>query len=209
MGDKDKGLRTLSLMAFLKGETKQINLRDISLEYAGAGEGDADLLTGVHGIKSRGALLHLGAAWKVRLKNECAQPLAAVMVDVSYSLDNVQAGKLITRQSVEENGWLHLDQLRADYREKIKTQWLEWADGDGVEEDMDALSKGELIYLALKYPCYVRRMMQEDPTVIVAVHPVIPVIDANTVLMAASMRYQPERIVSATAKHVPEIEVRV
>lgn len=197
---------TLVFIAVVRGAglPDKLRLREHSLEFPGSDKLPGTVISGVYGTQAKNAAIQIAAAWNKELE-QGKRRSRALLVDAQYRIDNMQDGTRqgITRESLEITGWLHVDRLQADFREELKQMALGWVREDLGEASVERLASMDLRLILLEHPALVRHLFTTRKfRVTCVVHPVRPNIAPEQELLAATVRYEPERFVEATARYL-------
>jgi hypothetical protein len=133
-----------------------------------------------------------------------------LMVDTNYQVDNYTLTReLARRDTIVNTGWLNMDRMSKALREEFKEIWLDWIDQESPFGVAQRLESESFLDIAVKYPKYVRRMMDEDPSFKGIVHPVNPTLNPSACIWAASVRFEPDRFHGAEARFLSDVQVIV
>lgn len=190
---------SLSFLAQARGLPKKIELSDCNLSFYGE-SGKAvkpvpGLITGVFGLSSKQQALVAAARWSKEREYSPTGSNRVLMVDVNYKIENYSLTRnQLTEDLVAQTGWLHMERIASKYRKEIVAKWIEWIRQDFNDTYASSLvaSDTSLLELARMHPRYVFRTMEENPGIRAIIHPVNPVIATDSVLLAATVRYNPE-----------------
>ncbi len=195
----------LSFLAPAKGIPDRLKLKECSLKYQGEAP-SRGLLTGIYGPTSKQTALVSASKWA---RENSAQVSRVVMIDVNYRVDEFHRSREQAREdTIEANGWLHLDRISASYRDELVKLWVKWIASSSGASKLSLQNK-DYLELAREHPSCITRMFEEIPALRCVVHPVVPLIDETVVLWAATFRYEPDRLTDAEARFLPDVKVIV
>jgi hypothetical protein len=110
---------------------------------------------------------------------------------------------LITRETLDLTGWLHLDRLQADFRDELKVQALEWVRNDVSKAAAVRAEELDLRRIFLEHPELVKHLFAARRQKLVGVvHPVRPKVAPGEELLAATVRYDANRFVEASVRYL-------
>lgn len=197
---------SLTFIAFVPGATipDKLSLGDHSLEFPGSDKLSNSLISGVYGAQAKAAAVIIAAEWNKELEKG-RRPSRALLVDTQYRIDNMQEGSraLITRETLDLTGWLHLDRLQADFRDELKVQALEWLRNDVSRAAAVRAEELDLRRIFLEHPELVKHLFAARRQKLVGVvHPVRPKVAPDEELLAATVRYDANRFVEASVRYL-------
>ncbi len=208
---------SLAFLAYTRGipQSRQVLLRDCSLKFVDDDfkpvEPAPGLITGVFGLASKQQALVAAARWSREREHSASGNNRVLLVDVNYKIENYSLTRSqLTEDIVRQSGWVHMERLSSKYRKDLLEQWLQWIRRDYNDDYARNLEFGEvsLLELARRHPKYVFRMM-ENPSIRAVIHPVRPAIAKDVVLLAATVRYQPEYFGDALVRFTTDVSVVV
>ncbi len=182
----------------------QLELRDHLLPYQGSVD-SSGLLWGVHGTTSINAAIFAAAAEAARRRCQSLQ------ITTWYRVDDFSAITTpLTRESSRAAGYLHLGRLSASFREDIRSTWLAWLEKEAPTQHAKQAELG-LEDLALLHPEFVQRMLTQNETLHMVIHPVRAAFAAPDTppLWVASVRADPTRVMASEVRYVPDVRVVV
>lgn len=207
------------LLAFLvhtRGVPKsnQVKLSDCTLEYVDdesrpvkQGKG---LITGVFGLSSKQQALVAAARWSREREYATSGSNRVLMADVNYKIDNYDLTRnQLTAEIVEQTGWMHMERIASKYRKVLTEQWIAWIRRDFNNDYARSLDEVPLLELARRHPKYIARMMKESPHLRAIIHPVRPAIAPDVILLAATVRYEPQFFGEAHVRFTNNISVAI
>lgn len=194
---------------------EQVDLANCSIPYKGE-DPKRELITGVYGTISKQRALEAVARWNVEhqtaenTQGRRKMPAKLLMIDAVYAAAHIEdARQMMTADMLEQSTWLNLERLATTLREEMKVNWLRWIAKDYGERAAAAVASDDLINIALEYPHYVSKLFKQHEALMGVVHPIRPLIDTKTVLMAATVRFQPERFAEAQTRFLGSITVNI
>lgn len=189
---------------FSKDTPTKVDINKHSLDYVGK-RGNKKYLTGVYGTNSGDAGGYLATNWA----ND--QNLRIFYLDVWCEIPNFHASRAqMTRETIAESHWLHLDRMSVDLKEEVKTNFLEWIKkkhGAEAEQNAEDLSCQQLVLL---YPFLANKLLDSEPEIGMLVHPIYTPYDEGSVkplsLWAATINTELIQIKGAEIRYLPDVE---
>lgn len=202
---KQKGWVPVSTFAMVKEMPTAMQYQEHLIPFEGA-DGDTNLPWGVYGSASTNSGMFLAEAAARKAK----KPLVLVGTLWYFIEDFSAAGEL--RKSMEDgNGFLHLGRISASLRDEIRAELMQILE---EQQTVTAARKKQLEEMSwedflVKVPGVVREFIRRGDDLMFVVHPVRQLYDKDTrpVLWVASFKMDPERVMAAEVRHMPQIEL--
>ena len=183
----------------------RIDIKDYQIDYVGSTR-KPDVhnfhFTGVYGTRSIETSAILATSFASR-DRKYAHPLE-IWVDVPGLTDS---RKQMTRSSIEQSGWLHIERMARPLQNEIKDQLLYWLEFDHDLIVVNALSGLKVSELLLLYPALAPRLLDEVDDLGMLVHPVKTKFDLGSdvqkVIWVATVRTDKFSIAAAEMRFGP------
>lgn len=163
-------------------------------------------LTGMYGSSSRSLAGTIMSRFNTenRTKDRYVFP-----VDFSFLVRDLSAARLqLTKELVEQTGYMHLDRLKANYRNDLTLRWRQLVKNK-KPKDYEQIADAGLTEIALLHPWIIHELFLQQEDLLAVIHPIRPVALNGISAWGATLRYSSERIVRPEVRFMPYVKVVV
>ncbi len=197
--------------AMLKGVPGQVRLREHLFPYEGV-QPDERFIWGVYGTTSINAAIFSAShfAQEQNSLNPSGQEIRSLQITTWFRIDDFkEVPSQLTPKDVSDRGYLHLGRVSSAYREDLRKRWIAWI---ALEEGVDAasLESWHLEELAERCPQFVRKLLEDSPSLHAVIHPVQQIYQKSRIpLWMLTARYDRSRLMASEARFAPMVKVEV
>lgn len=199
--------------AMVKGMPARLTLTEHLFPYRGCEEDDK-FIWGVYGTTSINAAIFSAASHAAEMsqKETDGQQIKSLQVTAWFRIDDFRSVPTqLSVEDVQRHGYLHLGRMASAFREILRSRWVEWV---RVQRPNEASTMGasldelHLDELAVRFPLFVRVLLDEDPNLHAVIHPVFQTYqDARIPLWILTARRDRSRLMAAEARFAPMVDV--
>lgn len=189
---------------FAKDIPTRVEVQKHSLDYVGK-RANKKFLTGIYGTNSGDAGGYLATNWANN------QGSRIFYLDVWCEVPNFHASRAqMTRETIAESHWLHLDRMSVELKNEIKEKMLDWIKkkhGPDAQRNAEDLNCQQMV---LAHPFLANKLLDSEPDVGMLVHPVYTPFDEGAArplsLWAATINTELIHVKGAEIRYLPNVE---
>lgn len=199
--------------AMVKGMPARLTLTDHLFPYIG-GEANDRFIWGVYGTTSINAAIFSAASHAAEMsqKDPEGQQVKSLQLTAWFRIDDFRSVPTqLSAEDVQRHGYLHLGRMASVFRDDIRPRWVDWVRTQRPHEalamgsSLDALHLDEL---AVRFPLFVRVLLDEDPNLHAVIHPVFQTYQSARIpLWVLTARRDKSRLMAAEARFAPMVDV--
>jgi hypothetical protein len=189
---------------FADAPPAKVDVKKHLLDYVGAVKSKKHL-TGIYGTNSGDAGGFLATNWARR------NDMRTFFLDIWAEIPNFHSSRAqMTRDILAESHWLHLDRMSVSLRDEIKAKMLGWIKRKEGERKFIEAEDMSCQQIALRYPEFAVKLLDEDLDIGMIVHPVYTKFDLESErqlsLWAATVHTERIAIKGAELRHMGDVQ---